>query len=81
MTNAQDDMDRMSQDLGEIREMVNTELDGLESSFLRMDEMLEMVDGRSKENAIVIRSVMRRLDRSIRAIVKRIDAIETKIKG
>lgn len=70
-------------ELSDIREVINSELAGLESTVISSHEAVEMLLGNVAENKTVIRSVMRRLDNRIERIQselsKRMDRIEQHI--
>ena len=61
-----------------IRDMLNNELDGIESTVICHGEAIAMVSGLSQENQNVIRSLVRRFEKAIRRLEERIAKLEEK---
>lgn len=71
------DNQHIAAELAAIEEMVKSELEGMEATVIHHDEIIDEIDGRSKENAVVIRAVQRRFEKAIRKLEVRVAQLET----
>jgi ubiquinone biosynthesis protein UbiJ len=73
-------IESVAKDVSSIRQMIDSELEGIESTVICHEEAIAEIDGRSSENTNVIRAIVRRFEHSLKRLDDRVASLETRVK-